>query len=291
MATISEKPITLVRRVSFSSGHRYWKSDLSEAENKALFGSIASPYNHGHNYVLDASFSGLVEPETGMVVNIKRIDDLLKSKVSGPLNNRSLNDEIPHFQSTSPSLENLLDWIYQQLCSEGGLTHVHTGLNVEVPVTITRIRLEEMPTLWAELEIADERKMITITRAYEFAASHRLHAAGLSPETNIALYGKCNHVHGHGHNYGLEVTVTGKLDPVSGMMVDLGALDAVVERLILDRYDHRNLDLDVPELSGQITTSENVAAAIFLQLNGNVPGELVKIRLLETARNAFEVTW
>jgi 6-pyruvoyltetrahydropterin/6-carboxytetrahydropterin synthase len=116
-----------------------------------------------------------------------------------------------------------------------------------------------------------------------------LHSPHLSDEENVRAYGKCNHVHGHGHNYVLEVTVSGEPDPASGMLVDLDLLDAVVEREVVVRYDHRNLDVDVEELRGQVTTSENVAKTIFDRLDAALGNQLSRVRLLETARNAFEV--
>ena len=155
-------------------------------------------------------------------------------------------------------------------------------------IRLVHLRLEEMPTLFAEKEAMSQE--ITVTRVYEFAAAHRLHATGLSDETNVSLYGKCNHVHGHGHNYVLEVSVAGVPDAETGFLCDLGALDLVVEREVLDRYDHRNLDIDVPELQGQITTSENVAIAIFERLKAKTPAPLARVKLWETARNAFEVS-
>ena len=131
---------------------------------------------------------------------------------------------------------------------------------------------------------------MTLTRTYEFAASHRLHSNALSDADNRRLYGKCNHAAGHGHNYILEVSVSGTPDSVTGMMVDLGALDGAVERLIIDRYDHRNLDVDVPELQGRVTTSEVVAQTIFDTLRNELPAPLARVTLWETARNAFEVS-
>ena len=131
---------------------------------------------------------------------------------------------------------------------------------------------------------------MTLTRTYEFAASHRLNASGLTHEENLKLFGKCNNLNGHGHNYVLEVTVGGVPGADSGMLVDLVALDSAVNAAVVDRYDHKNLDQDVPELSGQNTTSEIVALTIFRQLDGKLPATLERVRLWETARNMFEVT-
>ncbi|MCB0826453.1 MAG: 6-carboxytetrahydropterin synthase [Armatimonadetes bacterium] len=268
--------VSLSRRVTFSSGHRYWRADLSAEENRALYGEWASPFNHGHNYVLWVTARGVVDPENGMVVNIKWIDDVLQEKVVQTFNQKSINDEIPWFFDKSSSLENLLAYFRHELQNLPG--------NVE----LSQLKLEETETLYAEWHT--ENNMTTLTRIYELAASHRLHVPELSGEENVRLFGKCNRENGHGHNYVLEVTVTGAINAETGMMVDIGALDEAVERLVVDRYDHHNLDMDIPELAGKNTTSEVVAQAIFDLLQGNIPGDLVRVRLFETARNMFEVT-
>lgn len=290
----------MLRRVTFSSGHRYWNSDWSADENRARFGPWASPYNHGHNYVLDVTVEGEVDPVDGMVVNIKRVDDVLKREVLSRFDQRSINDEIPEFRDRAPSLENLLNYFRDLLGSElyvdryfpdrdGRDTGDRDGPTTgHATVRLVNLRLEEMPTFYGELDL--ETDMTTLTRIYEFAAAHRLNAPALSEVENLALYGKCNHPNGHGHNYVLEVTVSGEVDPVTGMLADLGELDQIVEREVLDRYDHRNLDMDVPELVDKVTTSENVAQAIFDRLTAAVPGRLSRIRLWETARNCFEVS-
>lgn len=268
--------VTLTRVVTFSAGHRYWSTHLSEAENRARFGAWASPFNHGHNYQLEVSAEGPVAADTGMVVNIKTIDDVLGERVRGRFDQRSINDEVPEFRDRPSSVENLLLYFRETL------TELPGGAR------LTGLRLVETPTL-AGAWSAAEPTTVTLTRTYEFAASHRLNSPHLSPEANVAAYGKCNHVHGHGHNYVLEVTVGGLPDPETGMLVDLGELDAVVEREIMDRYDHRNLDVDVPELAGRVTTSEVVAQAIFDRLVDTVPARLERVTLYETARNRFDV--
>lgn len=268
--------VKLTRKVTFSSGHRYWRSDLSEAENRELFGAWASPFNHGHNYVLWVGAQGEVDPQNGMVVNIKWIDDVLKDRVLGKFDQKSINDEVKEFDQTPPSLENLLAYFREELKELPG------------EVELTDLKLEETPLLYGEW--SKDKNMTTLTRVYEFAAAHRLNVPGLPESENLRLFGKCNHIHGHGHNYVLEVTVTGDVHPETGMMVPISDLDQVVEREIMDRYDHRNLDLDVPELEGKNTTSEVVSQAIFDRLVGVVPGKLVRVRLFETARNVFEVT-
>ncbi len=269
-------PVRLTRRVTFSAGHRYWNASLSAPENKALYGPIASPFNHGHNYVLDVTTEGFISPENGMVINIKRIDDRLKEHVLAPFHLKSINDEVPAFAERAPTIENLLLYFAELL-----------GPIMPPEARLVGLRLEEHPLLWGEWN--HDPAMITLTRMYEFAASHRLDAPSLSLSENIDLFGKCNNINGHGHNYLLEVTVTGDIAPETGMMVDLDTLDQVVSRSIVDRYDHKNLNLDLPEFEGKNTTSEVVAQTIFESLRGQVPGKLVRVRLHETARNIFEV--
>jgi len=138
--------------------------------------------------------------------------------------------------------------------------------------------------------------MMRVTRRYRFAASHRLHADRLSERENRELYGKCNHPYGHGHNYEVEITVRGPLDARSGRAVDLAALDRLVKREVLDAFDHRNLNAEIPEFEGVVPTSENLAIELHRRLERRwaemFPGEwprLDKIRIAETPRNIFEV--
>jgi 6-pyruvoyltetrahydropterin/6-carboxytetrahydropterin synthase len=271
----------MTRRVGFSSGHRYWLSSLSEAENRSRFGKWASPYNHGHNYLLDVTVEGSIEPTTGMVVNIKRIDDVLKSVVVSQFDGKSINDEVAFFQSQASSLENLMLYIADQLNSIGALP---------AECRLTGLRLEEMPSFYGELSLSEDSTIMTLSRTYEFAASHRLDSPYLSPEENLELFGKCNNPAGHGHNYVLEVTIEGSPDPSTGMIANLEELDRIVEDGVVERYDHKNLNVDIPEFQGRPTTSEIVALEIFERLKDRVPAKLARIRLFETARNMFEVS-
>ncbi len=273
----------MTRRVSFSAGHRYWLNGLTQDENHRLFGPTASPFNHGHNYVLDVTVEGPIDPGTGMVLNIKRIDELLRARVLAQVDGKSLNDELAEFRERTPTLENMLIWIRKVLSSDEALPD---------HVKLRRVRLAETELLFAELEIGRDssESTMTLTRTYEFAASHRLDVPSLGPEENWELFGKCNNPAGHGHNYVLEVTVEGKPDPRTGMLVNLEQLDAKVNELVVDRYDHRNLNVDIPELRGSVPTSEVVAQKIFEALDGKLPAKLFRVRLHETARNMFEIS-
>jgi|SRR5271165_873765 len=127
-----------------------------------------------------------------------------------------------------------------------------------------------------------------LTRRYIFSASHRLHSDELSEEQNHATYGKCNNPYGHGHNYALEVTVSGQVNPQTGMVCDLADLDETVRREVLERFDHENLNVR-QEFASAVPTTENLSAAIFNILQQNfTTAHLEKVRLEETMMNSFE---
>jgi len=130
-----------------------------------------------------------------------------------------------------------------------------------------------------------------LTSRYRFAAAHRLHTDALAPEQNARLYGKCNNPYGHGHDYVLDVTVEGAPDR-NGQIVNRSTLDALVSSLVLRQLDHKDLNSQVPELAGQVTTTENLACAVeqMLRSQWTLPARLIRVRIAETARNAFELT-
>jgi 6-pyruvoyltetrahydropterin/6-carboxytetrahydropterin synthase len=129
--------------------------------------------------------------------------------------------------------------------------------------------------------------LFAVTRSYHFSAAHQLANPVLSDEENARIYGQC--FRRHGHNYGLEVTVAGALDPVTGMSVDLAAVDAVVKAAVLDRVDHYDLSTTVPDLAGVITTGENLARVFYRWLDDRLPpGTLRRVTVVETENNVFE---
>ncbi len=127
-----------------------------------------------------------------------------------------------------------------------------------------------------------------LTRRYMFSASHRLHSDQMSDAENRATYGKCNNPYGHGHNYALEVTVSGPVDPATGFVCDLVELDSFVDHEILQRFDHENLNM-VDDFTGLVPTTENLCLRIFeIVQRGFRPAHLEKVRLEETMMNSFE---
>jgi 6-pyruvoyltetrahydropterin/6-carboxytetrahydropterin synthase len=126
-------------------------------------------------------------------------------------------------------------------------------------------------------------------RRYHFSASHRLHSDGLSEEQNRATYGKCNNPFGHGHNYVVEVRVGGPVDPETGMVCDLVALDVCVRQQVLDPFDHTNLNL-LKCFEQVVPTTENLCIEIHRRLKASFgAAELVSVRVEETVNNFFEI--
>ena len=127
-----------------------------------------------------------------------------------------------------------------------------------------------------------------LTRRYMIAASHRLHNPQVSDEQNRATYGKCNNPHGHGHNYFVEVTVSGQVEPKTGMICDLSALDDCVQQEIFGRFDHQHLNAR-PEFLDKVPTTENLCVAIYdIMRKAFNAAHLEKIRVEETTSNSFE---
>lgn len=127
-----------------------------------------------------------------------------------------------------------------------------------------------------------------LTRRYRFSASHRLHSDAMSDQENATIYGKCNNPHGHGHNYALEVTVSGPVDESTGMVCNLVDLDAVVQSQVLERFDLQNLNL-TKEFADNVPTTENLCEAIYDILQQTFhPAHLEKVRIEETMLNSFE---
>lgn len=128
--------------------------------------------------------------------------------------------------------------------------------------------------------------MITISRRETFNAAHRLFREEWSDEKNLEVFGKCSHPNYHGHNYVLEVLVTGNIDPLTGFVMDLKDLKTIIQDKVLERFDHRNLNLDCSEFEGIIPTTENISIVIWKILRENLPTHLkIEVRVSETEKN------
>lgn len=131
--------------------------------------------------------------------------------------------------------------------------------------------------------------MIFVTRREVFSSSHRLYNPNFSDSENERVFGKCSNPNGHGHNYTLEVMIAGEVDPKTGYVIDLKLLKEIIIENVIQKVDHKNLNLDVDFLKGKIPTSENICIEIWNQLIDKIPsGKLYSIKLYETENNYVE---
>ena len=269
----------ITRRACFSASHRYWLPELSADDNAARFGPCAISPGHGHNYELIVSMAGGLDAD-GMVLNLSEVKHAIRSEVTGQLDFRFLNEAWPEFDLSTPAgclptTEALVRVIWQRLSSH---------------LPITALRLYEQPGLWADYLGHPMDAFLTIRT--HFAAAHRLARPELSQEENERIYGKCARPHGHGHNYLVDVTVRGAIDPRTGMVCDLSALQRLVDDLVGEPFDHTFLNKDVPFFADCVPTAENIALHIADRLSTPVKAigaHLHKIRLQESPNNAAEV--
>jgi len=266
---------TINRRAQFSASHRYWFPELDEAENKNLFGACSRFPGHGHNYVLYVSLEGDLD-KYGMVENLSVVKQVIKREVTSQLNYSYLNDAwSDEFSQTLPTTENIARVIWQKLSPY---------------LPLVNIQLFEHPELWADYQ--GNNMEATLTVKTHFSAAHRLAIPSISFEENQEIYGKCARPNGHGHNYHLEVTVAGEIDERTGMLVDLGALQHVIDQYVVEPFDHTFLNKDIPYFAEIVPTAENIAVRIADLLRSPIKelgGELDKIKLIESPNNSCEI--
>ncbi|MBN8559981.1 MAG: 6-carboxytetrahydropterin synthase [Leptolyngbya sp. UWPOB_LEPTO1] len=262
------------RRAQFSASHRYYLPELSEAENIERFGACTRSPGHGHNYVLYVSMLGDLD-EYGMVLNLSDVKHVIRQEVTSQLDFSYLNDAWPEFQQTLPTTENIARSIWKRL---------------ESHLPIVNIRLYEHPELWADYLGNNMEAYLTIST--HFSAAHRLARPDLSFEQNCEIYGKCARPNGHGHNYHLEVTIKGEIDPRTGMIADLVAFQKAVDDYVVEPFDHTFLNKDIPYFEKVVPTAENIAVHIRDLLEDpiqQIGARLYKVKLIESPNNSCEV--
>ena len=284
----------LRRRATFSAGY--------------LGASSGKP--GGHNFICELCVSGAIDPVTGMVVNITDVDAVLKAAVVHKLDGVLLDRDVPELIGLMPTDENIARFIWDACIDKlpphpGSATPLpsewarglvtessQSTMPAERECRLSGVTLYSKPTAWVTLSRPrdEETIMLTVTRAYDFSASHRLHAPALGDAENAAIFGKCNRENGHGHNYEVEITVAGDVDASTGRVTDPEAMDKIVEEVILLPFDHRHLNMDVPEFADVNPTSENLTRVIWDRLNARWDGDgkLYRVVVRETARNYFE---
>ena len=245
----------------------------------------------GHDYLCELTVGGGIDSKTGMVLNIKEVDAVLKANVVGLFHGKHLDVEVPALRGLSPTPENLVRVIWNRCANE-----------FPAGSRLARVTLWPSAALRAELSTISpapdrtfqEDPMLTVTRTYDFSASHRLHSSALSDAENAEIFGKCNWENGHGHNYEIEVTLAGELDPRTGQLADLERLDQVVGEVVLKPYDHKHLNYDTTDFRELNPTSENLTQVVWNNLFRRLGREdlggarLYRVAVRETARNYFE---
>jgi 6-pyruvoyltetrahydropterin/6-carboxytetrahydropterin synthase len=262
------------RRAKFSASHRYWLPELNPEENQRLFGACSRFPGHGHNYVLYVSLIGELD-HYGMVQNLSHVKQVIKQEVTSQLDYAYLNETWSEFQQTLPTTENIARVIWQKLAPY---------------LPLVNIQLFEHPELWADYQGNDMEASLTVKT--HFSAAHRLALPNLSFEENTEIYGKCARPNGHGHNYHLEVTVTGEIDPRTGMLIDLGALQKIIDDYVVEPFDHTFLNKDIPYFAEVVPTAENIAVYIAQLLQQPIQAlgsQLDKVKLIESPNNSCEI--
>ena len=269
----------ITRRACFSASHLYWLPELSADDNYASFGPCAIAPGHGHNYELIVSMAGELD-EYGMLLNLSNVKHALKNEITSQLDFRFLNEAWPEFdlskpQGCLPTTESLVLIIWRRL---------------QAHLPVVGIRLYENPTLWADYLGNDMNAYLTIQT--HFAAAHRLAREDLPQSENEKIFGKCARPNGHGHNYLVDITIRGDIDPRTGMICDLSALQRLVDDLVVEPFDHTFLNKDIPYFATCVPTAENIALHISDRLKMPIKAigaNLHKIRLQESPNNSAEV--
>ncbi len=257
---------------------RFAVNDPRAASPQSAPGTPAAPANGyaglpalrglGRHYELDVACLGRVDPITGYFVNIKEIDTAVRAHAVG-LIERACHER--PWASPESVLRDLMAPLNRGL---GGVLH--------------SVRWRLTPTYSVEMHANDTRHAL-IRQCFEFAASHRLHAAGLTDEENRRCFGKCNHAAGHGHNYIVEPAVAVAVGGAGSL--DLPGVEAIVLREVVDRFDHKHLNADLPEFgpAGLNPSVENIAKVCYDRLSAPIAaagGRLASVTVWETEKTS-----
>lgn len=218
--------------------------------------------------------AGEPDPQTGMLCNVKVLDDLFQKQCIPPMRAAMAASGTSDIRGAESAL--VLAW---QALARLSLA----------PARPAALRLHVTPTLSYEISAGKEHVM-RVSQQFEFSAAHRLHSPKLSTEQNLEVFGKCNNPHGHGHNYVVEVTLEGSPDPVTGEIVSIPQLQRLVKSRVIQLLDHKNLDVEIEFFRGVCSTVENIATYIFRELDGQfAPAQLDAVRVYETPKTWAEV--
>ena len=244
--------VLLTKRIEFAAAHRYIKPEWDEAKNRAVFGLCYNPPAHGHNYMVEVTVVGEVDLKTGMVVNLFELKRSLL-KVLEEFDHKNLNLDMPYFESRIPTSENLARVLWTKLDGQKDIGALHA------------IRLYEDEDLYAEVTAAAGLDVAGVTRRYSFTA---IQDGRQGPEWDCF------------------VTVHGTIDPVTGMVTDIGALDRLVQEKVVQTFDRQDLRqvLDAESVAGG-QLAEWIWKALSPDLSS---GRLANIHLVQSRDLSFD---
>ena len=251
----------------FSAARQTTSPRLTSEENRKLFGVAASPFGHGHNYRARLAFRGEPNLSGVPIALFCDVQNHLKS-LREELDHKSLNHEVVALIGQPITTENLARYIQERAREK---------------LRVNRVRLHERNDFFAEYWKGGR---YFLGMHIPFSAAHRLHTDKLSPEENLALYGKCNNPNGHGHRYLAEVTIEGSYDERSGTLMDLTAFKTAVGEAV-EPWRDKHLDLELEEFKDRPSTGENIVQALWPRLDARLDGRLTRLRLWETVNNKF----
>jgi 6-pyruvoyltetrahydropterin/6-carboxytetrahydropterin synthase len=244
--------VLLTKRIEFAAAHRYVRPEWDEAKNRAVFGRCYNPPAHGHNYLLELTISGEIDPTTGMVVNLFDLKRVLLDVIE-EFDHKNLNLDMPYFKDRIPTSENFAHVLWKKLTAQRDIGTLHT------------LRLCEDEDLYAEVTAADGSDAAAVTRRYTF---------------NAVLDNR------QGRDWDCYVTVHGTIDPETGMVTDIGELDRLVQDRVIKPFDRQDLR---QVLRSETVRGEALTKTIWDRLAGRLSGgTLHNIRLVQTRDLAFD---
>lgn len=245
--------VLLTKRIEFAAAHRYLRPEWDEAKNRAVFGHCYNPPAHGHNYLLEVTVAGEIDPKTGMVVNLFDLKRVLLDMIE-EFDHKNLNLDMPYFKDRIPTSENFAHVLWAKLAVQQDIGTLHT------------LRLCEDEDLYAQVTAADGHEIATVTKRYTFNAVQEGH---------------------QGRDWDCFVTVRGHIDPMTGMVTDIVALDRLVEEKVIKKFDQQDL---LHVLGRQTVSGEDLTRNVFHELVPYITqGTLTNVRLVPSRDLAYEV--
>jgi len=244
--------VLLTKRIEFAAAHRYMRTEWDEAKNRAVFGHCYNPPAHGHNYLLEVTVAGEIDPKTGMVVNLFDLKRVLLEMIE-EFDHKNLNLDMPYFKDRIPTSENFAHVLWGKLATEQDIGALHA------------LRLCEDEDLYAEVTAADGREIATVTKRYTFNAIQEGH---------------------QGRDWDCFVTIRGRIDPTTGMVIDIAALDRLVQDRIIKPFNRQDL---CKVLGSDTVRGEALTKTIWDRLIGQLAGgTLHNVRLVSNRDLSFD---